>query len=123
MFAYISGLATVLLVHAMPAPELALRRALLPQSAALSFPFTVEEVVRMGRARRCCCSTNRPRRWICGIRSWCCGCAGSGRGPGTPWWSYSVFSERLLSEVYDQPVEVLPHPRTGVLLVTPLRNL
>ncbi|MFH8343526.1 heme ABC transporter ATP-binding protein [Streptomyces sp. NPDC018045] len=32
------------------APELALRRAVLPQSAALSFPFTVEEVVRMGRA-------------------------------------------------------------------------
>ncbi|MEV1018857.1 heme ABC transporter ATP-binding protein [Streptomyces sp. NPDC050264] len=32
------------------APELALRRALLPQSAALSFPFTVEDVVRMGRA-------------------------------------------------------------------------
>ncbi|MBB5933283.1 heme ABC transporter ATP-binding protein [Streptomyces zagrosensis] len=31
-------------------PELALRRAVLPQSAALSFPFTVEEVVRMGRA-------------------------------------------------------------------------
>ncbi|MDF3149748.1 hemin ABC transporter ATP-binding protein, partial [Streptomyces sp. T21Q-yed] len=34
-----------------------------------------------------------------------------------------VFSERLLSEVYDQPVEVLSHPRTGGLLVTPLRNL
>ncbi|MGY0023585.1 heme ABC transporter ATP-binding protein [Streptomyces sp. YJ-C3] len=32
------------------APELALRRALLPQSATLSFPFTVDEVVRMGRA-------------------------------------------------------------------------
>ncbi|WP_411059180.1 heme ABC transporter ATP-binding protein [Streptomyces sp. E11-3] len=31
-------------------PELALRRAVLPQSAALSFPFAVEEVVRMGRA-------------------------------------------------------------------------
>ncbi|GAA2312395.1 heme ABC transporter ATP-binding protein [Streptomyces kunmingensis] len=31
-------------------PELALRRALLPQSASLSFPFPVEEVVRMGRA-------------------------------------------------------------------------
>lgn len=35
---------------AWTAPELALRRAVLPQSAALSFPFTVEEVVRMGRA-------------------------------------------------------------------------
>lgn len=32
------------------APELALRRAVLPQAAALSFPFTVAEVVRMGRA-------------------------------------------------------------------------
>ncbi|MFF8956845.1 heme ABC transporter ATP-binding protein [Streptomyces sp. NPDC014894] len=32
------------------AAELALRRAVLPQSAALSFPFPVEEVVRMGRA-------------------------------------------------------------------------
>ncbi|MFD7610147.1 heme ABC transporter ATP-binding protein [Streptomyces sp. NPDC059828] len=33
-----------------PAPALALRRAVLPQSAALSFPFTAAEVVRMGRA-------------------------------------------------------------------------
>ncbi|MFF3641989.1 heme ABC transporter ATP-binding protein [Streptomyces sp. NPDC002564] len=33
-----------------PAPELALRRAVLPQAAALSFPFAVAEVVRMGRA-------------------------------------------------------------------------
>ncbi|MCX4822681.1 heme ABC transporter ATP-binding protein [Streptomyces sp. NBC_01142] len=32
------------------APELALRRAVLPQSADLSFPFPVGEVVRMGRA-------------------------------------------------------------------------
>ncbi|MER5882527.1 heme ABC transporter ATP-binding protein [Streptomyces sp. NPDC001941] len=32
------------------APELALRRAVLPQAAALSFPFPVEDVVRMGRA-------------------------------------------------------------------------
>ncbi|MEU9565049.1 heme ABC transporter ATP-binding protein [Streptomyces sp. NPDC048161] len=32
------------------AAELALRRAVLPQSAALSFPFPVEDVVRMGRA-------------------------------------------------------------------------
>ncbi|MFI0236471.1 heme ABC transporter ATP-binding protein [Streptomyces sp. NPDC016845] len=31
-------------------PELSRRRSLLPQSATLSFPFTVEEVVRMGRA-------------------------------------------------------------------------
>ncbi|MFI7386697.1 heme ABC transporter ATP-binding protein [Streptomyces sp. NPDC049813] len=35
---------------AWPAPALAQHRALLPQSATLSFPFTVEEVVRMGRA-------------------------------------------------------------------------
>ncbi|MEN8655362.1 heme ABC transporter ATP-binding protein [Streptomyces sp. 21So2-11] len=32
------------------APELALRRSVLPQSADLSFPFPVEDVVRMGRA-------------------------------------------------------------------------
>ncbi|MFC9407006.1 heme ABC transporter ATP-binding protein [[Kitasatospora] papulosa] len=32
------------------AAELALRRAVLPQSAALAFPFPVENVVRMGRA-------------------------------------------------------------------------
>ncbi|MFF8414448.1 heme ABC transporter ATP-binding protein [Streptomyces omiyaensis] len=32
------------------APELALRRAVLPQTAALSFPFPVADVVRMGRA-------------------------------------------------------------------------
>ncbi|WLQ43407.1 heme ABC transporter ATP-binding protein [Streptomyces laculatispora] len=32
------------------APELSLRRAVLPQSAVLSFPFPVEDVVRMGRA-------------------------------------------------------------------------
>ncbi|MFI8004597.1 heme ABC transporter ATP-binding protein [Streptomyces sp. NPDC086010] len=32
------------------AAELALRRAVLPQAAALAFPFPVEDVVRMGRA-------------------------------------------------------------------------
>ncbi|MET9318646.1 heme ABC transporter ATP-binding protein [Streptomyces sp. NPDC003038] len=32
------------------APDLALRRSVLPQAATLSFPFPVEEVVRMGRA-------------------------------------------------------------------------
>ncbi|MFJ4919416.1 heme ABC transporter ATP-binding protein [Streptomyces sp. NPDC088725] len=32
------------------APELALRRSVLPQAAALSFPFPVADVVRMGRA-------------------------------------------------------------------------
>ncbi|MEU5050849.1 heme ABC transporter ATP-binding protein [Streptomyces sp. NPDC021096] len=35
---------------AWSAGELALRRAVLPQAAELSFPFAVEEVVRMGRA-------------------------------------------------------------------------
>ncbi|MFG2622393.1 heme ABC transporter ATP-binding protein [Streptomyces sp. NPDC048507] len=33
-----------------PAPELALRRSVLPQAAALAFPFPVADVVRMGRA-------------------------------------------------------------------------
>jgi iron complex transport system ATP-binding protein len=37
-------------VGAWTAAELALRRSVLPQSAALSFPFPVEDVVRMGRA-------------------------------------------------------------------------
>ncbi|NEA51564.1 ATP-binding cassette domain-containing protein, partial [Streptomyces sp. SID10815] len=45
----------VVRVHGRPAdawsaPELALRRAVLPQSARLSFPFPVADVVRMGRA-------------------------------------------------------------------------
>ncbi|MFJ2745986.1 heme ABC transporter ATP-binding protein [Streptomyces sp. NPDC087440] len=37
-------------VGAWTAAELAVRRSVLPQSAALSFPFPVEDVVRMGRA-------------------------------------------------------------------------
>ncbi|MFE2151038.1 heme ABC transporter ATP-binding protein [Streptomyces lavendulae] len=37
-------------VSGWTAPELALRRSVLPQSAALSFPFPVADVVRMGRA-------------------------------------------------------------------------
>ncbi|MFI5617452.1 heme ABC transporter ATP-binding protein [Streptomyces sp. NPDC051567] len=37
-------------VGAWSAPELALRRSVLPQAAALSFPFPVRDVVRMGRA-------------------------------------------------------------------------
>ncbi|MBH1933437.1 heme ABC transporter ATP-binding protein [Streptomyces sp. AV19] len=37
-------------VREWTAGELALRRAVLPQAAELSFPFTVGEVVRMGRA-------------------------------------------------------------------------
>lgn len=47
-----AGKSTLLaaLAAAWSAPELALRRAVLPQSAVLSFPFPVEDVVRMGRA-------------------------------------------------------------------------
>ncbi|WP_443047732.1 heme ABC transporter ATP-binding protein [Streptomyces sp. NBC_00354] len=33
-----------------------------------------------------------------------------------------VFGDELLSRVYRQPVEVLPHPRTGVPLVVPVRD-
>ncbi|MFI1956755.1 ATP-binding cassette domain-containing protein [Streptomyces althioticus] len=33
-----------------------------------------------------------------------------------------IFTESLLSEVYDQPVEVLTHPRTGAVLVLPVRT-
>ncbi|MGA4941654.1 heme ABC transporter ATP-binding protein [Streptomyces cinereoruber] len=33
-----------------------------------------------------------------------------------------VFGAELLSRVYRQPVEVLPHPRTGVPLVVPVRH-
>jgi hypothetical protein len=32
-----------------------------------------------------------------------------------------VFTEELLSDVYDQQVEVFPHPRTGAAVVTPHR--
>ncbi|MFD9321898.1 hypothetical protein ACFWDQ_30315 [Streptomyces sp. NPDC060053] len=47
-------------------------------------------------------------------------CAGQVAADGPPG---EVFTERLLSEVYDQPVEVLPHPRAGAVPVTPKRNL
>lgn len=47
-------------------------------------------------------------------------CAGKVAADGPP---AEVFSERLLSEVYDQPVEVLSHPRTRALLAAPRRNL
>ncbi|MGA4971289.1 hemin importer ATP-binding subunit [Streptomyces pseudogriseolus] len=33
-----------------------------------------------------------------------------------------VFTESLLTRVYDQPVEVLPHPRGGTPLVLPVRQ-
>lgn len=184
------------------APDLALRRSVLPQSAALSFPFPVEDVVRMGRAPwagtpsprptrrrwpspwppprsrtsprapsppspavsgpgsrwpaywpsgpRCCCSTNRPPPSTCVTRSSYCASAGSGPRPGTRSSSScttsglaaayadraavlhdgriaadgppaEVFEGELLSRVYRQPVEVLPHPRTGAPLVVPVR--
>lgn len=47
-------------------------------------------------------------------------CAGRSAADGPPG---EVFTERLLSDVYDQPVEVLAHPRTGAVPVTPKRNL
>nr|WP_244188271.1 heme ABC transporter ATP-binding protein [Streptomyces regalis] len=197
----------VVRIHGRPAtdwsaPELALRRAVLPQSASLSFPFTVEEVVRMGRAPHATSPAEddlavaeamaatevsafalRPFSALSGgerarvalarvlaqraplllldeptaaldlkhqelVLRLCRERARAGdavvvvlhdlglaaayahrvavlRGgrvaaEGPP---AEVFSEQLLSEVYDQPVEVLSHPRTGGLLVTPLRNL
>ncbi|WP_328882064.1 heme ABC transporter ATP-binding protein [Streptomyces sp. NBC_00299] len=183
------------------APELALRRAVLPQSASLSFPFAVEEVVRMGRApwaavhpdgddravAEAMAATEvtefavRPFSALSGgerarvalarvlaqraplllldeptaaldlkhqelVLRLCRERAGAGdavvvvlhdlglaaayahrvailragrvAADGPP---AEVFSDRLLSEVYDQPVEVLPHPRTGEVLVTPRR--
>lgn len=194
-------------IHGRPAsawsaPELALRRSVLPQSASLSFPFTVEEVVRMGRAPW---SSARPEDddaavaeamaatevtgfaarpfsalsggerarvalarvlaqrapllmldeptaaldlrhqelvlRLCRERALAGDAvvvvlhdlglaaayatrvavlrAGGVAADGPP---DEVFSERLLSEVYDQPVEVLPHPRTGAVLVLPNRD-
>ncbi|MEV5976026.1 heme ABC transporter ATP-binding protein [Streptomyces sp. NPDC052114] len=186
-----------------PAPELALRRAVLPQSAALSFPFVVEEVVRMGRApwagtrladdddrivREAMAATEvggfaaRPFSALSGgerarvalarvlaqraplllldeptaaldlrhqelVLRICRERAAAGdavvvvlhdlglaaayadrvavlRGgavaaEGAPG---EVFEEGLLSEVYRQPVEVFPHPRTGAPVVAPLRG-
>ncbi|WP_328839606.1 heme ABC transporter ATP-binding protein [Streptomyces europaeiscabiei] len=200
----------VVRVHGRPvgewsAPELALRRAVLPQSAALSFPFTVEEVVRMGRApwarqpdvydeddasvaeamavtevtgfaarpfsalsggerarvalarvlaqRAPLLMLDEPTAAldlrhqelvlrVCRERARAgdavvvvlhdLGLAGAyadrvavlrdGRiaADGPP---AGVFEEALLSEVYRQPVEVFPHPRTGDVLITPKRGL
>ncbi|MEV0171083.1 heme ABC transporter ATP-binding protein [Streptomyces sp. NPDC050803] len=185
------------------APELALRRAVLPQSASLSFPFAVEEVVRMGRApwaalgledddaavAEAMAATEvsgfaaRPFSALSGgerarvalarvlaqraplllldeptaaldlkhqelVLRLCRERARAGdavvvvlhdlglaaayahrvailragrvAADGPP---EEVFDEELLSDVYDQPVEVLPHPRTDAILVTPRRNL
>ncbi|MFH8565231.1 heme ABC transporter ATP-binding protein [Streptomyces sp. NPDC017988] len=185
------------------AAELALRRAVLPQSAALSFPFAVEDVVRMGRApwagtrladdddrivRESMAATEvgdfavRPFSALSGgerarvalarvlaqraplllldeptaaldlrhqelVLGICRERAAAGdavvvvlhdlglaaayadrvavlRGgalaaEGAPG---DVFEEGLLSEVYRQPVEVFPHPRTGAPVVTPRRS-
>ncbi|CAL9548257.1 Hemin import ATP-binding protein HmuV [Streptomyces sp. enrichment culture] len=184
------------------APELALRRAVLPQSTTLSFPFTVEEVVRMGRApwtgarpeedeaavAEAMAATEvtafaaRPFSALSGgerarvalarvlaqrapllmldeptvaldlrhqelVLRLCRERARAGdavvvvlhdlglaaayahrvavlragrvAADGPP---QEIFTRSLLSEVYDQPVEVLPHPRTGAVLVLPVRE-
>ncbi|MFD8209043.1 heme ABC transporter ATP-binding protein [Streptomyces sp. NPDC059695] len=185
------------------AGELALRRAVLPQDAALSFPFPAAEVVRMGRApwagtareaedeeavadamaaTRTGGFAARPFSALSGgerarvalarvlaqraglllldeptaaldlrhqelVLRVCRERAAAGdavvvvlhdlglaaahadrvavldggriAADGTP---AEVFGEELLSRVYRQPVEVFPHPRTGVPLVVPLRT-
>ncbi|WHM38953.1 heme ABC transporter ATP-binding protein [Streptomyces sp. BPTC-684] len=186
--------------------DLALRRAVLPQSAALSFPFPVEEVVRMGRApwagiggadaedtddavvaaamaaTEVAAFADRPYAELSGgerarvalarvlaqrapvllldeptaaldlrhqelVLRLCRERAGAGdavvvvlhdlglaaayadrvavlhsgavAAEGAP---AEVFREELLSRVYRQPVEVFPHPGTGVPLVVPKRE-
>ncbi|MER6202387.1 heme ABC transporter ATP-binding protein [Streptomyces sp. NPDC001586] len=184
------------------APDLALRRSVLPQSAALSFPFPVEDVVRMGRApwagthladadeeavAAAMAATevtdfaSRPFSALSGgerarvalarvlaqraplllldeptaaldlrhqelVLRICRERAAAGdavvvvlhdlglaaayadraavlhdgriAAAGPP---AEVFEDALLSRVYRQPVEVLPHPRTGAPLVVPVR--
>ncbi|MEW2574092.1 heme ABC transporter ATP-binding protein [Streptomyces sp. NPDC047070] len=195
-------------VHGRPvsdwsAHELALRRAVLPQSASLSFPFPVEEVVRMGRApwagrpeeaeddaavasamraTEVTAFAGRPFSALSGgerarvalarvlaqrarlllldeptaaldlrhqelVLRICRErahegdavvvvlhdlglaaayahrvvilCAGRAVADGAP---SEVFTDRLLSDVYKQPVEVFPHPRTGGVMVAPVRG-
>ncbi|MCQ4210280.1 heme ABC transporter ATP-binding protein [Streptomyces longispororuber] len=187
---------------AWPAAELALRRALLPQSATLSFPFAVGDVVRMGRApwagtaheerddeavaaalaaTDTTAFTDRPFSALSGgerarvalarvlaqsaplllldeptaaldlrhqelVLRICRERAAAGdavvvvlhdlglaaahadraavlhggrvRAVGPP---PEVFDAALLTDVYQHPVEVLPHPRTGAPLVVPVR--
>ncbi|GHA52680.1 hemin import ATP-binding protein HmuV [Streptomyces tauricus] len=198
----------VVRVHGRPvsdwsAHELALRRAVLPQSASLSFPFPVEEVVRMGRAPwagrpeedqddaavasamaatevtgfagrpfsalsggerarvalarvlaqrarlllldeptaaldlrhqelvlRICRERAREGDAVVvvlhdlGLAAAYAHrvvilCAGRAVADGAP---SEVFTDRLLSDVYKQPVEVFPHPRTGGVMVAPVRG-
>ncbi|MGI5374944.1 heme ABC transporter ATP-binding protein [Streptomyces sp. CA-251387] len=197
--------AGVVRIHGRPATdwspaELALRRAVLPQSATLSFPFAVADVVRMGRAPHVSSPAEddlavaeamaatevtafavRPFSALSGgerarvalarvlaqraplllldeptaaldlrhqelvlrvcreraragdavvvvlhdlglaaayahrVALLCAGRVAAGGPPA------EVFEERLLSDVYQQPVEVFPHPRTGAVLITPKR--
>ncbi|MFJ8495644.1 heme ABC transporter ATP-binding protein [Streptomyces sp. NPDC094038] len=189
-------------VSGWSAGELALRRAVLPQAAGVSFPFPVEDVVRMGRAPhvgadpgedegvvaeamaatevtpfagrafsalsggerarvalarvlaqraplllldeptaaldlrhqelvlRLCRDRARAGDAVVVVlhdlalaaayaHRVAILCAGRVAADGPP---AEVFEERLLSEVYDQPVEVFPHPRTGVAVVAPKRT-
>ncbi|MFM9441614.1 heme ABC transporter ATP-binding protein [Streptomyces acidiscabies] len=187
--------------HEWTAPELALRRAVLPQAAAVSFPFPVEEVVRMGRAPHATSPAedeaivhaamaatevtpfaDRPFSALSGgerarvalarvlaqqaplllldeptaaldlkhqelVLRICRERAARGdavvvvlhdlglaaayahrvavlhkgqlAAEGPP---AEIFTDTLLSKVYDHPIEVLPHPNNATLLVTPRRN-
>ncbi len=130
-FAFAAGLGTVLLVYVMSrsggrtevvTPILtgiavnAFAGALIGLRLFFADTAAIQQITG-GRAGRGAARSGAPRR----LRA-------RGRGPvrgrpaadGPPG---EVFTERLLSGVYDQPVEVLAHPRTGAAPVTPKRNL